>query len=170
MDDGILKMLGTGTFAAPQFLEVGGEDLGILDPNDPTAIPGTDGNFAIGQLVIGDPNQATVVELLDAIDNGNGPGLEALYLPGFGGDGLRMFGGSRLIIESINVYAFLDGSWIHLNSLFGGGVTSIPLSDLVSDPEANGFIGIPEPATLALGLLALTGWRIGRREHARLRI
>lgn len=164
MDDGILKMLGVGSFVSPQFLEVGGEDLGTPSPvDDPTAIPGTDGNFAIGQLVIGASGQATVVELLDAIDNGNGPGLEVLYLPGFGGDGLQMFGGSTLVLESINVYAFLDGSWIHLNSLFGPGVTSIPLSDLVSDPEADGFIVIPEPATALLCLFAAAAWRRGRQ-------
>ncbi|MBN2132683.1 MAG: PEP-CTERM sorting domain-containing protein, partial [Sedimentisphaerales bacterium] len=161
---GTLTLDGAGTFVSPQFLEVGGEDLGLpVDITDPTVIPGANGNFAIGQLVIGQDRQSTVVNLLDAIDNGNRNGLEALYLPGFGGDGLQILGESTLVIDAINVYAFLDNEWIHLNSQFVGGVTQISLSSLTSNPAANGFVVIPEPA--ALSLLALGGLACLRRRR-----
>jgi hypothetical protein len=168
-DDGILTMNGTGTFGNPQFLEVGGQDLGLpgtdfgaaADAFDPFVAIGDNGNFNLGKLVVGvDGQPATVVELIDAIDNGNRLSPEALYLPGLGGDGLEIFGGSSLNIESINVYAFLDGEWVHLNSLFSGSITQIALSSVVSDPEANGFIVIPEPTTIAL--FGLTGLLVFR--------
>lgn len=163
---GGLRFNGTGTFASPQFLEVGGEDLGVPgvdvgvipdDLTDPTAIPGVDGNFAIGELsLVG----GTVVELRDVIDNGNRSSLEALYLPGLGGDdGLKLLDSSTLVINSINVYAFLDGEWLHLNSLFTGGINAIALSSLVNDPAADGTIRLPEPASMVMlavgGLVAL---------------
>jgi len=160
-DDGILAMAGAGTWAAPQWLEVGGQDLGV--PTTPGVVPGDNGNFAVGKLVIGRLGQATVVELVDAIDNGNRGSWEALYLPGFGGDGLELFGGSSLNIGSLNVYAFLDGQWVHLNALFTGGVTSIDFGTLVSDPEADGTIVIPEPATAMLLAPALLILRRRRR-------
>ena len=171
-DDGILTMNGTGTFGNPQYLEVGGQDLGLPgtdfgvggDAFDPFVTIGDNGNFNLGKLVVGvDGSPATVVELIDAIDNGNRLSPEALYLPGLGGDGLEIFGGSSFNIESINVYAFLDGEWVHLNSLFAGGITQIALSSVISDPEANGFIVIPEPTTIAL--FGLGGLALLRRRR-----
>jgi len=169
-DDGILTMNGSGTFGDPQFLEVGGQDLGLPgvdfgdpeDINDPFLTIGENGNFNLGKLVVGQTGQtATVVELIDAIDNGNRLSPEALYLPGFGGDGLEIFGGSTLNIESINVYAFLDGQWTHLNSLFTDGIVQISLASIVNDPEADGFIVIPEPTSLIL--LGIGGLAMMRR-------
>jgi len=165
-DDGILTMNGSGTFGDPQFLEVGGQDLGLpgvdfgapADVNDQFVTIGDDGNFNLGKLVVGEIGQpATVVELIDAIDNGNRASPEALYLPGLGGDGLEIFGGSSLNIESINVYAFLDGQWTHLNALFSDDIVQIPLASIISDPEADGFVVIPEPTSIGLlGLMAVT--------------
>jgi hypothetical protein len=71
-DPSTIALQGAGTFASPRVLEVGGADLG----------------------------QPALVSLIDAIDNGNRNSLEALYLPGFGDDGLHMRGGSTLIITS----------------------------------------------------------------------
>ncbi|MBN1845582.1 MAG: PEP-CTERM sorting domain-containing protein [Sedimentisphaerales bacterium] len=162
---GILAMDGAGTVAHPQFLEVGGEDLGLpADLADPAVIPGDNGNFALGQLLVGQEGQATVVSLLDAIDNGNRKGLEALYLPGFGGDGLQILGGSTLVINAIRVYAFLDDQWLCLNGRFTGDVARISMSSLTDNPAANGFIAIPEPATWSL--LALAGMAFLRRRRS----
>ena len=162
---GILAMDGAGTFVNPQFLEVGGEDLGLPAVlTDPTVIPGDNGNFAIGQLIVGQEGQSTIVALLDAIDNGNRSSLEALYLPGFGSDGLQVLGGSTLVIDAINVYAFLDGEWLLLNDQFVGGITQIRMSSLTDNPAADGFISIvPEPATLIL--LGLGGLVFLRRRR-----
>jgi hypothetical protein len=165
LSEGGLNMDGSGSFAAPQFLEVGSEDLGLPSPiTDPTAIPGTDGNFAVGQLTVGTVAQTTIVELRDLIDNGNRSSLEAIYLPGLGSDdGLKILSGSTLVINSINVYAFLDGEWKHLNPLFTGGITQIALNTLTSDPAADGFVAIPEPTTAAL--LAIGGVVLMRRKR-----
>ena len=75
LDSAVVRLDGTGG----QFLEVGGENLGLGGA--------TSGNFGIGQLVIGRTEQRTSVELIDAIDNGNraAGGSEALYLYGLGG-------------------------------------------------------------------------------------
>ncbi len=177
LSEGALTMNGSGTAANPQFLEVGGENLGLPAPvTDPTAIPGTDGNFAIGQLTVGQVGQDTVVELRDVIDNGNRNSLEALYLAGLGGDdGLKLFGNSTLIINSIDVYVFLNndgklgdtvagGEWVHLNALLAGlGVNQLSLSQLTNDSAANGIVLIPEPASLAL--LGLGGLAMARRRR-----
>jgi hypothetical protein len=105
-----------------QILEVGGLDVdvqvGFL----------TNENFGFGQLIVGQDGQPTVVRLRDAVDNGNNHDLcnqpEALYLFGTIGDhpnGLRILGGSVLILDGINLYAYQDGSWVHINSLFAPG-------------------------------------------------
>ena len=165
---GRLQMDGAGTHASPQFMEVGGEDLGLpANLSDPTTIPGDDNNFALGQLIVGQAGKATVVQLQDAFDNGNRNSLEALYLPGFGADGLQILGGSTLNIDSINTYAFLDGQWVHLNALFGDGVTSIDITTLTKDPAVRGFVVLPEPATLSL--LAAGGLLVMCRRRRRYR-
>jgi hypothetical protein len=120
---GIVQLVGQ----APQFLEVGGSDVGIP--------PGTGLNFGIGQLVVGADNVATVVQLMETIDNGNRNGStpEALYLYGLGGpDGLRILGGSTLRLNALHCYAKLQGQWVLLNDLFPQGEVEIPFD--------NGFI------------------------------
>jgi hypothetical protein len=118
-----------------QFLEVGGEDLGI---NGAVA-----GNFGIGQLVVGADGSPTMITLLDVLDNGNRlGGNEALYLYGLGGpDGLVINAGSSLVINNLNVYAFLDGAMTHLNAMFGPMVNEIPLG-------AGTLMLLPEPPLL----------------------
>ncbi len=108
-----------------QFLEVGSEDLGVNGS--------ATGNFGMGQLQVGDPSEATSVNLLDAQDNGNrSASAESLYLFGLGGpEGLRIAGGSVLVLNNLNVYAFdpVAGQQVHLNSLFGPGDFRIPFDD-----------------------------------------
>ncbi len=142
-DEGILHMNGTGV----QFLEAGSRDLGLLGSSS--------GNFGLGRLVVGDGREeapATTVMLLDLMDNGNriGETPEALYLYGVGGlDGLTIHEGSTLVLDGINVYAWMadePGNWVHLNALFDEGVTSVPFS--------GGMVAIPEPSGLALIALA----------------
>ncbi len=86
-------------------------------------------NFAIGQMIVGQANQVTVCYLTDLVDNGNRgtAGKECLYLAGVGdADGLRILGGSTLVVNGINVYAKMGGELVHINSLFTGGEIAIP--------------------------------------------
>ena len=137
--NGILHMVGVST----QSLEVGGENIGV-------PAGAVSGNFEIGQLIVGQTGQANIVHLGDQVDNGNrgGSGVEALYLQGFPGsaNGLRILGGSTLVIENINVYTTESDTWVHINSLFGPGVNQIAydqgfiaLSIVASDCNNNGI-------------------------------
>ncbi len=148
-------------FNAPgmKYLEVGGLDVGV--PTNEATL-----NFGLGQLVVGDPNVSTVVQLLDVIDNGNrGPTTpEALYLYGLGGpDGLRIFGGSTLRLNHIKVYAKIGGAWTLLSSLFPQGEVEIPFDDgfirrdagteIVGDCNCDGVVDFfdIDPFVAALG-------------------
>jgi len=144
---GILTMTGMGTFGSPQYLEVGGLDAGLGDP-------GNNDNFGLGQLIIGTDAQATVVSLVDLIDNGNRAGPESLYLFGLGGpDGLMLRGGSTLVIDNIHAYAWVNGDWLLLNDLFTGNITQIDFGAITNNPADAGFIVIPEPATIGLMMM-----------------
>jgi len=139
--EGVLHLSGSGA----QYLEAGGEDLGLGGS--------TSGNFGLGRLVIGQEGQPTTVMLLDLLNNGNrtGGAREALYLYGVGGlDGLEMATGSRLVLDGINVYTQQKNTqgqieWVHLNTLFGPGVTEIAF--------AGGTVAVPEPSALVLLLV-----------------
>jgi hypothetical protein len=117
--------------ADAQRLEVGGADLGLPTGSIPL-------NFQIGQLIVGDHDQPTLVRLVDSINNGNrGPNgePEALYLQGFPAEnGLRIRGGSTLILDGVDLYAVVNNEWTHINDLFPKGESLIEFDD--------GFIGI----------------------------
>jgi hypothetical protein len=109
---------------APQRLEVGGRDTGVSSP-------GTR-NFGMSQLIVGETNRASVVRLVDAIDNGQRGGTaspEALYLYGEDGVGLRILGGSRLVLDGINAYAWLNGTMQRLAALIPDGSNSVRFGD-----------------------------------------
>ncbi len=154
LTDNIVRFAEGGTRNNPSFLEVGGLDVGAMDP-------GNSGNFGFGQLVLGTDATSSVVALTDLFDNGNRGGMgeaESLYLFGFGGpDGLVLNSGSTLIIGNINTFLLFDGAWLHLNSLFGPGVTEIPFSE--------GFVVIPAPSTAGILALAAVGAVRRRRNH-----
>jgi hypothetical protein len=147
MNSGLLRF---GT-AGSVWLEVAGQNLGGGV---------TSGNFGLMQLAIGAPAQNVTVFLSDVYDNDTaGQGTrEALYLFGSGGvDGLAIQGGSTLVLGDVPTYAFLDGSMVELHSLFGPGETVIAFN---ASGGNNGFLAVPEPATMALlgaglGLLVL---------------
>jgi hypothetical protein len=148
VDEAFLHMNGSGL----QFLEVGSEDLGLGGS--------ASGNFGIGQLIVGQVGQPTTVQLLDVLDNGNRTDgqPEGLYLYGVGGsDGLIIHEGSTLILEHHNVYALIEGEWLHLNSEFGDGITDMPFGD--------GTMVVPEPATLGLLLAGFLAAHRRRRRH-----
>lgn len=139
-----------------QRLEVGGRLLGTL----PAGGAAVTGNFAIGELDVGGGALASTVFLQDAIDNGNRTGgSEVLYLNGAGGgNGLRILGGSTLVLGGLDLWAVSGGSWVHINELFTNGTTRIAYDEgfIVTVPQA-----VPEPAQwamLAAGL-ALLGRR-----------
>ena len=122
-------------------MEVAGQDLGDTV---------TSGNFGMMQLIIGAPGVQTNVFLTDIYDNDAlGQDIpEALYLFGAGGiDGLEIYGGSKLFLGNLPVYAFLDGAMVDLHSLFGPGETIIPFE---ASGENEGFLVIPEPTTISL--------------------
>jgi hypothetical protein len=124
LEGGVLQMVGDHI----QTLEVAGADLGLPDGDIPL-------NFQIGQLIVGDFDRASIVELVDVIDNGNrGPDEEpeSLYLTGFpeegeliAEDGLRVLCGSTLFLNGIDLYSTIDGQWTHINALFPKDVSEI---------------------------------------------
>jgi hypothetical protein len=115
--------------AAPQQLEAGGRDVG-------PASTFAQGNFGFGQLVVGNTNRQSFVRLVDTLNNG-GRGAagepESLYLYGLGGQGLRLFSGSRLLLGNINCYALVNGLSVNLRSLIPAGTNSVAFD--------GGFIG-----------------------------
>ena len=129
---------------APQFVETGGFDIGTLTPTAP--------NFGFGQLIVGTDTQATIVHLRDAIDNGNGhllcgPGEEALYLLGLPADpadpakivdGLRILGGSTLVLDGVPLYTMQDGALVDVRTWFGPGQNLLAFSM----NNSNGFIAL----------------------------
>jgi len=146
LDTAILRLNGTG----PQMFEVGGADLGLGGA--------TEDNFGLAQMVVGTDEQPTTVLLVDLEDNGNRSSNEALYLYGSGGlYGLRVRGGSTLVVGDINVYALWQGEMVHINELFGPEVR-VPFDD--------GWIAVPEPGTLTLIGLGGVGLLLRRRRKA----
>jgi hypothetical protein len=127
-----ISFLGVG----PQELEVGGLDIGTTTaPAERRVIQKLlRGNFGFGRLVVGRPNQPTVVVLVDQIDNGNRYDFagrdyaEALYLLGQVDpndpkrqralDGLYIERGSTLYLGGLSAYAMLDGKLTDLATLF----------------------------------------------------
>jgi hypothetical protein len=105
-----------------QYLEAGGADSGLAGV--------AANNFGFGRLEVGEEGSPTVVHVLDLFNNGNrGAGNEALYLGDFGsGDGLVLHSGSTLVLNDINVYAWLDGEMKHLNALFGDALIGMEMA------------------------------------------
>jgi hypothetical protein len=102
-----------------------------------------DGNFGMGQLVVGKPGEPTDVVLLDIADNGHrDTGREALYLYGAGTNaGLVIHPGSRLVLNDLNVYAMIGGVYQQLvPGPFGGGTI-----ELRRDPAALGDVFPRQP-------------------------
>jgi hypothetical protein len=123
---------------------VGGFDISTLTPVGP--------NFGFGQMIVGTDTQTTTVYLRDAVDNGNGhvlcgPGEEALYLLGLPADplepakivnGLRILGGSTLVLNGIPLYTIQDGALVDVRSWFPPGQTIITYAL----NNSNGFIAL----------------------------
>ncbi|HYW79618.1 MAG TPA: PEP-CTERM sorting domain-containing protein, partial [Thermoguttaceae bacterium] len=149
----ILHFNGSGI----QFLEVGGEDMGV----DGSLA----GNFGIGRLLVGQEDQPTTVLPLDLFDSGNrtGGAHEALYLYGVGGlDGLELLGGSTLVLDGINVYSYdVDlGEMVYLNGLIPPGATKAAY--------AGGYVALPVPEPSSVVLLAVAAL-VGMFYHRRRR-
>lgn len=77
--------------------------------------------FAIGQLIVGSPQEPMRLTLVDEVDNGNrgtDGKPEALYLAGLadGANGLRILNRSTLYLNGIDVYVRINGNWHHLNA------------------------------------------------------
>ena len=133
-----------GNLAMPQFVEAGGFDIGTLTPVGP--------NFGFGQMIVGTDAQATTVYLRDGINNGNGhvlcgPGEEALYLLGLPADpldpakivsGLRILGGSTLVLNGIPLYVMQDGFLQDVRDWFSPGQTVLAYGL----NNSNGFIAL----------------------------
>ena len=146
MDTGILNITGSGS----AWLEVAGQDQGDSVSS---------GNFGMMQLVVGSASDAVSVYLTDIYDNDalGQNDREALYLFGSGGiDGLEIYGGSRLVLGDVPVYAFLDGSMVELHTLFAPGETVVSFN---ASGDNNGYLVVPEPSTFVL-LLVLGGFAL----------
>lgn len=156
-----------------QTLEVGGGLLATL-----TAGAAVTNNFAIGRLTVGTSGASTtVLALADAVNNGRrgATGHEVLYLNGVGGaggvdggDGLRILGGSTLVLDGVDLYTADSGAWLHVNTLFAPGVTRIAYDQGWIALTAADVPAVPEPQNWALLLsgLAALGW-VARRRPAR---
>jgi hypothetical protein len=144
------------TFGAAglHLLEVGGTDFGQMNP-------GNNGNFGFGRLEVGAPGVTATLQLLDLFNNGNrGTNQpEALYLYGLGqgtdSDSLRLYNGSTLYLDNINVYAMENGRWIWLNDLFATSQTVVPYG--------GGYLHLPTPG--AAVVLAVGGLIASRRRR-----
>ncbi len=142
-----------------QTLELGGARIVTL-----TNGAAVNGNFGIGQLDVGQDGSATTVVLQDWINNGNRSGGlgESLYLNGVaGGNGLRIFAGSVLALNGLDLYTTENGSWFRMNDRFTAGVTQIAYDQ--------GFITlgvVPEPQTWALFGLGLAALGVRRLRQA----
>ena len=117
LDSAVVRFAGLGG----QSLEVGGRDTG-------TGV--TAANFGLGVLVVGAPGQPSTVKLLDLRNNGHRGGTagtnEALYLYGTNGaNGLRLLGGSKLVLNGLRAYARVGGTMTLLNSLIPPGQNSV---------------------------------------------
>jgi len=99
---------------------------------------------------VGADGQATNVQLVDRVDNGNrgtGGTREAPYLFGLtGADGLQALGGSTLHLAGPPTYALLGGQITDLHSLFPGGVTRIAFDQGL----LAGAVPLPSAQLLAL--------------------
>ena len=139
-------------FNGPEhFMEVAGADLGVNGASS--------GNFGMAQLIVGNVGVDTTLTLVDLIDNNAAHDPEALYLFGSGGlDGLQILGGSTLVLGDIPVYAFLDGAWEDLHTLFGPGDTVVAFT--TTSGTNDGFLAlslvIPVPSALPMGMAVLT--------------
>jgi len=141
-----------------QLMEVGGLNVDVMVEFL------TNDNFGFGQMILGQIGQPTVVRLIDEADNGNGfigcRQSEALYLFGLGEDdpnGLKIVGGSTLILDRINLYALEEGEWIHINKLFLPGEKRIFYGDgfiemgaVPGDTDANGALDGNDLAVLTM--------------------
>jgi len=132
--------------ASAQTYEAAGSDLGLPIGTIPN-------NFQFGQLTIGNPIQRSVLTLVDAFDNGNRPagGKERAYFQGFpSDDGLRLLGGSVLVLNEINAYSVINNQWTHINSLIPEGSNAVTYDQgwIVRTPadipggEVNGTINL----------------------------
>jgi hypothetical protein len=91
------------------------------------------GTFGVGQLIVGENESVTLVDDYSNQDSGR----EALYLwgldPPSSGEvnSLIIRSGGTLRLQGIDAFAydFTSQSMVHLNSLFGEGVTSVPWGD-----------------------------------------
>ncbi|MDC0934819.1 hypothetical protein OAS39_00940 [Pirellulales bacterium] len=164
LNRGVVHFVGS----VPGTLEVaGGEFLGFDGEGRPI-IPVGRAEFGMAQLVVGEPTEAKVVELVNLVDNSfdDATNRESLYLWGFDeglpdfaggplGDGLGASlvihpGSTLLIPESIDVVYFdtTANGFVHINSLFDEGVTQIDFDGgsiglLPSPPgdfDGNGFV------------------------------
>ena len=84
--------------------------------------------------------------LVDLLNNGNrSGGNEALYLFGSGsGGGLSLLDGSTLVLNHLDAYDYVNGSWVSLQSVLGGS------NEVAFD---GGFLAqqaVPEPSAWAL--------------------
>jgi hypothetical protein len=143
-----------------QLVEVGGTDLGTA------TFLIANGNFGMGRLVVGQPGQPTDVILLDIADNGNrGGNFEALYLYGSGAsDGLAISAGSRLVLNDVNVYAKIGGTYVSLKSLIPVGQTQVAFGggtiELRRDPVITGDLnvdGVVDANDIDLEFQAISG-------------
>lgn len=149
---GAVRIAGEGL----QSLEVAGINLG-QNVNSTT----NQGNFGIGQLILGVDNRAGRLNLLDWVDNGNrsDEDWEALYLFGQGEeDGLTLLHGSTLYLGAhggaIDVFARVDGTVVHLQSLFSEMNQSIPFGDgFLSNVTLGDFDADLEPTVSDLEML-----------------
>ena len=151
-----LQVIGPGQNS----LEVAGLDLGPITPSN--------GNFGFGSLVVGQLNSPATLELVDLVDNGDrADGPEALYLFGSGGsNGLSLLDGSTLVLNHLDAYDDIGGSWVSLQAVLGNN------NQVAFDGGYLAQQAVPEPSTWAL-LAAAAGFmlyfgkpgstRLGRR-------
>jgi hypothetical protein len=126
LSDPLVELAGSGVQLTVQMT---GQARQLLDVSPLDSVMTEDGRFGLDQLVVGAPDEASRVRLIEATNLDLAQGVDEVYLFGLGNGepcardgeaGLRIHEGSTLILGGLDLYAFDGAECVYINSLFPG--------------------------------------------------